>query len=147
MGVIIQKLYKKDNSIAILQKKAIRCLHRTNFRAHTLPLFKRAKILKINELYEFQIAKIIFKSLHNSELKKITPIDFSVTGHNHGTRLNDHHNYPLQIPRKKLRLAQNDISFVGPTIWNLIPTSIKNVNSFRVFKCNLLNYLLNRYSE
>ena len=36
----------------LLQKRAIRAINKAKYNSHTEPLFKRSKILKLNDLYE-----------------------------------------------------------------------------------------------
>ena len=40
--------------LSILQKKAIRCIHKSYYNAHTEPLFIRSKILKLDDIYKFE---------------------------------------------------------------------------------------------
>ena len=44
-------LYK----VSILQKKAIICINKLYYNAHTEPLFIRNKILKLDDLYTFEV--------------------------------------------------------------------------------------------
>ena len=39
----------------LLQKRAIRAINKANYNSHTEPLFKRSKILKLNDLYELKV--------------------------------------------------------------------------------------------
>jgi len=42
-------------------KKAVRIIAKTEFRAHTTPLFKKYGLLKIMDICQFQIALFMFK--------------------------------------------------------------------------------------
>ena len=55
----------------LLQKRALRLINNVQYNSHTDPLFKRSKILKINDLYEYQI--ILFM---NDFAKKKLPNSF-----------------------------------------------------------------------
>ena len=46
--------------VSILQKKAIRCINKLYYNAHTEPLFIRNKILKLDDLYTFELSKFMF---------------------------------------------------------------------------------------
>ena len=48
------------NRIFLLQKKVIRIMSRSSYLAHTDPLFKQLKILKLHNLYLFQVGKFMF---------------------------------------------------------------------------------------
>ena len=39
----------------LLQKRAIQVINKANYNSHTEPLFKRSKILKLNDLYELKV--------------------------------------------------------------------------------------------
>ena len=51
----------------ILQKRAIRTIHRSNYNSHTEPLFKSSGILNVKDLYEFQVALF----MHDYVCKKV----------------------------------------------------------------------------
>ena len=55
---LLQKLF-------LTQKKAIRIITNSAWRAHTYPLFHKLSILKIEELHKLQVACFMFK-VHNS---------------------------------------------------------------------------------
>ena len=46
--------------IKILQKRAIRYIHNSAYNSHTGPMFKTSKIMKIDDLYEYQAALFMF---------------------------------------------------------------------------------------
>lgn len=47
--------------IFILQKRAIRIIHKVDFLEHTNPLFYTSKIIKFHDIVEFQTAKFMDK--------------------------------------------------------------------------------------
>ncbi len=49
------------NCTTILQKRAIRIIHQATYNAHTEPLFKKANVLKLVDLYEYEAAQFMFK--------------------------------------------------------------------------------------
>ena len=44
-----------QNIKLLLQKRAIRAINKANYNSHTESLFKRYKILKLNDLYELKV--------------------------------------------------------------------------------------------
>ena len=55
--------YKSSiHSLFLLQKRAIRIIHKVGYREHTNTLFCRSKIMKHKELIDFQTAQILFKA-------------------------------------------------------------------------------------
>jgi hypothetical protein len=79
--------------IFTLQKKAVRIIAGAKYNEHTDPLFKRLKILKLNDIYEVKISKYMFefnKCTLPSPL--INTITLNSNVHTHNTRnLNNPH--------------------------------------------------------
>ena len=48
----------------------------------------------------------------------------------------------LTQPSRRTKLGQNCLSFIGPSIWNRLPTQIKDSNSVNNFKHKIKDYLL-----
>ena len=60
--------------IHVLQKRAIRCIHKANYNSHTDPLFKHSKLKKLTDIYETQV--LLF--MHNYVSNKL-PESFNGT--------------------------------------------------------------------
>jgi len=71
----------------ILQKKAIRAITFSDFRAHTSPLFKDLNILKLGDLFQYQVSSIMWDYDHNTLPKSLFSL-FTKTSnrHTYGTR-------------------------------------------------------------
>ena len=72
--------------IHLLHKRVIRNISKSNFRAHTEPLFKEHKLLKVQDVYYIAVSKFYFKLVNNHlphYFNKFTP-QFSA-GHQHYT--------------------------------------------------------------
>ena len=52
------------NQVSILQKKTIRCINKLYYNAHTERLFIPNKILKLDDLYTFELSKFMFESVN-----------------------------------------------------------------------------------
>lgn len=59
------------NKTVLLQKRALRAINKANYNAHTDPLFKNNKILKVKDLFVFEALRFLTK-LENNKL----PISF-----------------------------------------------------------------------
>ena len=53
------------NRIYCLQKRAVRAITNTDYRAHSAPLFSKLKILDIHQSNTFQIARFVYYYHHN----------------------------------------------------------------------------------
>ena len=117
------------NSLFILQKKVIRIINKKSYYHHTDELFKSSRILKLREMYTFNVGVHMFR-----ETKK--PGLFPVS------------TYPTRsinslIPQfQRLSSTQRSIQYKGPKIWNEIPTNIRNSPNLNIFKNRFRNYLL-----
>jgi hypothetical protein len=120
-------------SLSLLQKKAIRIITGSEYRAHTAPLFKVMKILKLEDIHDYMIAVRMYK-LNCS-----------------GAVIRAHHTYNTRqrddiIPTyQRLTKTQHAFSHIGPNIWNKIPAEIQNSSTISKFKKDYKNMLLNAY--
>ena len=77
---LIQKLF-------FLQKKAIRAITFSDFRAHSSPLFKKLNVLKVHDLFQYQVSSIMWDFDHYTLPHALNPL-FNKTRdtHSYGTR-------------------------------------------------------------
>ena len=67
-NIVWGSAYKKSlHPLVILQKKCIRTITKSEYLAHTKPLFKKSKILTINQMFDFNCAQFIFKILNTGQ--------------------------------------------------------------------------------
>ena len=120
------------NSLFLLQKRIVRNIAAAPFLAHTNPIFREFSILKLHDIFKYAVCCHMFK-LKNT----------FVAPHSVNTRSRN-------LPRTtyhRLTMTQQAVSFTGPTEWNSLPSNIKNIEKFNLFKKELKNYLLSAYSE
>ena len=106
----------------ILQKKAIRYMHKAHYNAHTKPLFYASNVLNINNTYRLEVAKFMYDFTRR---KLPTPIlDFfarNLAVHQHNTR----HVLDPHFTIIHNSTADKSILHRGPRIWSDIPQPIK----------------------
>ena len=83
-------LFTYDNNPDILEKLQRKCMRIINFKsfqAHTNPLFKNLKILKLKDVFQLELLKFVF-DYKNKNLPHILNMLFKETGmtHSHNTR-------------------------------------------------------------
>ena len=134
-GLVLWYNTKKTlfKSLRLLQKKAIRIIHKESYNAHTAPLFKQSKILNLNNMYELTVVKYTYKCLHDT-----LPIGLSLAiktpqqQHNYETRQGFRINFRPGFLRS------------GREFWDNIPSQIQMKNNYEIF-CKMLNrFLVNR---
>ena len=132
------------NRLLLLQKKSLRIICNTEFRSHTDPLFLQNKILKISDLYLFNLGQFMYK-YNNNELPNIFhsmfPPNRSI--HNYPTRRSNEFHLPLL----RTLLAQNTFVYDGPKFWNSLSNDIKNAKTIHSFKRKLKSLLLKSYNN
>ena len=114
----------KCEKVAKLQKKVIRILSLSKYNAHTEPLFKRLKLLKISDILKLQELKFYYKYKNNKLPHYLQSLTFqpNTDTHAHATRIQ--HN--IHQPITKHVFAKNCIRFDIPITVNNSPNSILN---------------------
>ena len=127
------------DKICTLQKKSLRIICNTAARSHTDPLFFKHKILKVKDIYYFQLGQFMYR-YNNNSLPDIFNSMFpkNQTIHNYPTRQSNE----FHLPRLRTLLAQNTFLYTGPKFWNSLDADIKNARSLSSFKHKLKFLLL-----
>ena len=124
--------------LSILQKKAIRYIHKSYYNAHTEPLFIRSKILKLDDIYKFELSKFMFDCING-----LLPIPIreyftiNATIHTHYTR---QRNIP-HFPQTYGTISERSVTHKGPKTWSDIPQIIRLYANKKIFP-RLLKKLL-----
>ena len=122
-----------------LQKRVIRIISKSTFDSHSDPIFKELELLKLSDIRQLELGKLMF-SLNHSLLPSKFNNYFSLNKqvHSYATRhANDFH---LLSCRTNLR--KFSVSFQGPTYYYSIENDIKESNSLHLFKTKLRKKLL-----
>ena len=130
----------KLQTLVTLQKRSVRSICYADRLAHSEPLFKNLQLLKLPDIYNLQVAKIMHKYTNNSwvgsyNIKSVKSI------HSHNTR-SSHANF--YHPSFSTNLMKQALSISGPRVWSKVPEELKNLN-FYLFKKGYKNYLIKRY--
>ena len=117
-----------------LQKRVIRTISKSTFDSHSDPIFKELELLKLSDIRQLELGKLMF-SLNHSLLPSKFNNYFSLNKqvHSYATRhVNDFH-----LPSCRTNLRKFSVSFQGPTYYNTIENDIKEFNSLHLFKTKL----------
>ena len=118
------------------QKKCLRNILCKKSMSHTEPLFKKLKILKFNDLFEYNCVVCMHNIVYNNanfNLKKIFKPALSSRTKNFMVGL--YHNLSLkQLP-----------AYYLPIKWNLCSIELKNIDSKTTFKHLMLSILTDKY--
>ena len=121
--------------VLLLQKRVIRIICNAPIRSHTDPLFFENNILKIKDLYLFQLGQFMF-NYNNGILPSVFNDMFlkNHAVHRYPTRQSDEFHLPLL----RTCSAQNTFIFEGPKFWNTLHNDLKTSPSLIAFKKSII---------
>ena len=126
------------NTLLRKQKRLIRVMLGQPFDAPSKPLFRQLNLLNIDEVYRYQVGKLMYDN-KNQYINMSVELQLVENTHSYHTRSRTNQNYTF--PYTRTNIGQNSLQFVGPKIWNDIPLEIKNSSKF-VFKKKYKGYIL-----
>ena len=148
--------YSFEKKITVLQKRALRLMVYEDFNvipgplAASAPIFSKLEILKLSELFIFQISRFVHNCL-NSNISSNFENWFKLNNevHKYHTRSNYHIAQNIDLTNslfvpiaRTTNYGLKQTKVIGPKIWNSLPYVIRKINSRDGFKKALKNYLL-----
>ena len=100
--------------IELLQKRAIRILDNQHRIAHTAPIFRELKILKVGEIAKQQLLVLMHRKLTSSTPILLEPLFTVIDPENLRTRNRKHFVEPFTAKVYRTRVA----TWEGPRLWN-----------------------------
>lgn len=119
------------NKILVIQKKVIRTIFKKPPTEHTVPLFQKAFILPVQQLYLLRISLIAHTTYYQSPNQPPQPY--------YQTR-----NTPLTLPieTSTATCGQRQLTYQYSDVWNHLPLNIRSITNKIAFKVALKKYLL-----
>ena len=121
------------SSLFRLQKRAIRIITSSSYKAHTHDLFVSLEMLTIEKIYEYCIGMFMYKVKHEMLPNIVYDIFKNRTVHKYSTRQHE----CLYLPVCKTTAFAKTIRFKGVNIWNKLLTNIDPYCSISTFKYRL----------
>ena len=124
--------------IVLAQKRAVRTMTHSARYEHTLPIFNRLKLLKIDLVYKYFSTLLMHKFIHQNYVPEV----FSVR----------HNQYRLRNPNNVEQQASNSTLFMksvfysAPSVWNSLDHTLKQITNVNTFKIRMKSYLMNEQS-
>ena len=106
-----------------------------------IELVKMLKWMNVKERCQYFTINLMFKCIHGlapSYLANNVTMKFDVNGIN--TRS---HPMDVYIPYVSSQLGERSFQYIGAKLWNMLPSSLKDVYDFNDFKFKLRNFILN----
>lgn len=129
------------NPLIILQKKSVRIISNSAFMAHTDPIFKEHKILKLENINKLQLGTFVYN---------FTKANLSKTFNNYWLylyqihRRNTRNKSNLYVNYYRTNLRKFSVYISGPLIWNQLPMTLRTSSSVSSFRHNYKNILYDR---
>ena len=128
-----------------LQNKALRIISKTKIRGKMTPQYYKYEILKLENLYNFEIAKLMYQ---------FTPSKLPLNFNHYFAYLSDVSSYSTRhtssndifLLRFMSSKIQHSIKYIGAKIWNSIPSDLKNA-SYSKFKESYQKFILSKYKN
>ena len=129
-----------------LHKKGMRHVCNSKYNAHTEPLFKKEKILSLQDLFKLICIKLMYKKTHNTlhayhSSKLITNFEISNT--------NTRHKEDINIHTQTNSLSRiNSINYKVGSAWNELDIDVRKYVSktLKTFTLHVKNWYLKQYS-
>ena len=123
------------------KKKAIRILNSLNYNDHTACYFKNMQLLKLSDIYKYNILVFTYKILILNENNHVITFQQQLTNHNYNTR----NRAAICTPLFKRSKSQFSILYSAGNAWNNLPTETRDCNSLAGFKTALKQNILASY--
>ena len=136
----------KCQNLSILQKRSVRLIVGEKYNAHTEPIMKFLKLLKVSDILKREEIRFIYK-LHNKLLPKYFINEMLVTNsqyHDYETR----HRDDLRVPLGSHLFTNNIIRYRVPDISNDLPDEIKDklfTHGYQGFSTFVKNFIIDKY--
>ena len=128
--------------LVILQKRVVRTIAKTNFYAHTDPIFKNLGILKFDDIHLLQLGLFMY-SFQNRTLPLKFDCKFTLQSQIHSYHTRNSHSYRLPFCRTNIK--QFSVFYQGPKFYNSLNSEIVNSSSPVSFKKALKAFICNNY--
>ena len=141
-GFAHEKLFK-------IQKNAVRIITNSKFNAHTSPIFKNLKILKIEDIFKLSCLTFFYKLEHPVQHPSPAYSSTLIT-RNHQIHPYQTRNYNIRRVGTNFAATRNSLRFYLPELINEIPDDsllIQKIysSSIQTFKWHAKNYFLDKY--
>ena len=122
--------------IIIYQKKVVRIITRSEYDAHTTPIFRQLRILKFEDIAAWSILKIVY-IYHQQAKTEYNRLDLFT--------VNERNTQRYRIPFGRLNTTRFCISYRGPILWNPLNNDLKKLPSIHRFKKQFFNIAFEKY--
>ena len=128
--------------LTVLQKRAVRLIACSSYRAPSSPLFKQFGVLKLNDIHKLQIYMFMFKCKYGM----LPESCLQLTSKNSVTNRYDlRKENEFLVVKFHSEIRRKCIAVAGPDMWNSLQDSIRLLSSISVFKTRLVSAFIEGY--
>ena len=131
------------NKLEKLQNKALRIIFKTPLRDPITPLYRRSGILKLNDLFNFEVPKLMHQIIQQKTPKNFESYftcSSNISAYPTRQKFANH----LFLPRFHTSRTQRSIKYIGSKIWNSILYDLR-ILPYTKFKSLYKSHLLSKY--
>ena len=127
--------------MVLVQKKLIRIITCSPYRAHTGPLLFANRIMTLSDINVYMTGIFMYQWAHKN-IPNIFQKKFHTNRafHSHDTR----HENDLCVPNHRIEIRKCSMKVHGVQVWNDIPDEIKVSSSIDMFKRKYRSFLIDR---
>lgn len=130
------------NRLQMVQNAAARLLTNTHERSHITPVLCSLHWLPVRFRVEFKVLMFVFKAINGLAPTYLSEM---VTVYQPARTLRSSQNTFLIIPKFRYKkFGSRSFAIQGPTLWNALPSPLRNITVFSVFKSQLKTFLFRK---
>ena len=142
-GILARGNSQHVNRLLLLQKKILRIINNKSYRSHTEPLFRSEGILRVDDLYTYNVLLFMHDLKHEHlplSFKNFIPINRNVI--NRTTRQSD----LFYVARPRTKYTSKLPIHHLPKVWNSFAEEKRSTFNRKSFKAECKQHLLENYS-
>jgi hypothetical protein len=124
--------------LEVLQNRMARVLTFLISRDSSVPIFTKLKWFKLVGVITINSTKFIFKAINGMSCE-VTNGLFSFLPKRRARSDNE---FYLRVENWKIQYLRNSLFYKGIELWNHLPTKLRLINSFKIFKKELCNLFI-----
>jgi len=124
-----------------VQNAAARLVLGLKWSDHITPAFKQLHWLPIRQRIQYKLSVLVHKSLHHQAPGYLTELFKYISDIPGRSCLRSASENKLEVPRSRLQFGERSLSIAGARQWNSLPTAIRSIEDFNIFKRTLKTYL------
>ena len=135
---------KYTNKILVLQKKAVRIISSATYNSPSKPLFKKQKLLYLNDIYELQLQRFMYRIMHDRLPPTIcTLFNTHPIRNQYNTRYTATNPIPLSACRNTI--THNSFLHRAPQKWSNLTATTKDAPTLHKFTSIIKSQYFSNY--